>query len=110
MCQPVDGPLTNPQVCCDVRPGKPLLAKAGYRGAVHDHAGTAKPLSFARAFRSPARTRSAIRLRSNSATAPRTVKTMRPAGVAVSSDSDRGGISRGGGASPRTVRNAFSDL
>jgi hypothetical protein len=46
MCQPVDGPLTNPQVCCDVRPGKPLLAKAGYRGAVHDHAGTPKPLSL----------------------------------------------------------------
>ena len=44
---------------------------------------------LAHAFRRPALTRSAIRLRSNSATAPKTVKTMRPAGVAVSSDSDR---------------------
>jgi hypothetical protein len=46
-------------------------------------------LPFARAFRNPARTRSAIKLRSSSATAPRTVKTIRPAGVAVSSDSER---------------------
>src|SRR5579859_2980280 len=44
---------------------------------------------FARAFRKPARTRSAIRLRSNSATAPSTVKIMRPVGVLVSSASLR---------------------
>lgn len=37
-----------------------------------------------RAFRNPARTRSAIRLRSSSATAPRPVKTIFPAGVEVS--------------------------
>jgi hypothetical protein len=46
-------------------------------------------LPLARAFRSPAFTRSTMSERSNSATAPRTVKTIRPAGVAVSSDSDR---------------------
>src|SRR5215469_18370856 len=45
--------------------------------------------SFARAFRSPARTRSAIKLRSNSATAPRTVNTILPAGVEVSTPSVR---------------------
>jgi hypothetical protein len=39
---------------------------------------------FARAFRTPAFTRSTIRLRSSSATAPRTVNTSLPAGVAVS--------------------------
>jgi hypothetical protein len=44
---------------------------------------------LARAFRSPARTLSAIRLRSSSATAPKTVKTSFPAGVDVSNCSDR---------------------
>ncbi len=39
---------------------------------------------LARALRSPARTRSAVRLRSNSATGPRTVKTILPVGVEVS--------------------------
>ncbi len=37
-----------------------------------------------RALRNPARTRSTIRLRSNSATAPKTVNTIFPAGVEVS--------------------------
>ena len=46
-------------------------------------------LPLARAFRSPAFTRSTIRLRSSSATAPKTVKTSLPAGVAVSIDSLR---------------------
>ena len=44
--------------------------------------------SDALALRSPAFTRSTIKLRSSSATAPRTVKTILPAGVDVSSDSD----------------------
>ena len=39
---------------------------------------------MARAFLKPARTRSAIKLRSNSATAPKTVKTILPVGVEVS--------------------------
>jgi hypothetical protein len=39
---------------------------------------------FARAFRNPARTRSTVKLRSSSATAPKTVKTIFPAGVEVS--------------------------
>ena len=39
---------------------------------------------FARAFRKPALTLSTIRLRSNSATAPKTVNTILPAGVVVS--------------------------
>ena len=39
---------------------------------------------LARAFRSPARTRSTIKLRSNSATAPRTVNIILPVGVVVS--------------------------
>src|SRR6516225_3579317 len=51
--------------------------------------GRPRRLPFALAFRRPDFTRSTIKLRSNSATAPRTVNTMRPAGVAVSSDSDR---------------------
>lgn len=43
-----------------------------------------KGLPFALAFLSPARARSTIKLRSNSATAPKTVNTILPAGVAVS--------------------------
>ena len=39
---------------------------------------------FARAFRNPARTRSTIKLRSNSATASRTVNIILPVGVVVS--------------------------
>jgi hypothetical protein len=46
-------------------------------------------LPFALALRNPAFTRSTIRLRSNSATAPRTVKTILPAGVLVSSCSEK---------------------
>ena len=46
--------------------------------------GLPERLPFARAFRRPARTRSTIRLRSSSATAPKTVKTILPAGVLVS--------------------------
>ncbi len=45
-------------------------------------------LPFARALRMPALTRSTIRLRSSSATAPRTVKTIFPVGVLVSSCSE----------------------
>jgi hypothetical protein len=45
------------------------------------------PLAFA--FLMPARTRSQIRLRSSSATAPRTVKTILPVGVLVSTCSER---------------------
>ncbi len=41
-------------------------------------------LPFARAFLIPARTRSTISERSSSATAPKTVKTILPAGVDVS--------------------------
>ena len=44
---------------------------------------------FALAFRRPALTRSAIKLRSSSATAPRTVKTIFPVGVLVSTCSER---------------------
>ncbi len=47
------------------------------------------PLSLPRAFRNPALTRSAIRLRSSSATATRTVKTIRPVGIVVSTCSLR---------------------
>ena len=46
-------------------------------------------LPLALAFRRPARTRSAIRLRSSSATAPKTVKIIRPVGVLVSTCSER---------------------
>src|ERR1700676_3461839 len=45
-------------------------------------------LPLARAFRRPARTRSAIKLRSSSATAPSTVKIIFPVGVVVSTCSD----------------------
>jgi integrase len=45
-------------------------------------------LPFARAFRNPVLTRSTISPRSSSATAPRTVKNIFPAGVLVSSCSD----------------------
>jgi len=48
-----------------------------------------KCLPFARAFRSPAFTRSTMRLRSSSATAPNTVKTILPAGVEVSICSEK---------------------
>ena len=50
--------------------------------------GLPRRFPFARAFRTPARTRSAIRLRSSSATAPRTVKIIFPVGVEVSTCSD----------------------
>jgi hypothetical protein len=50
--------------------------------------GRPRRLPFALAFRNPARTRSAIRLRSSSATAPSTVKTILPVGVLVSTCSD----------------------
>ena len=46
-------------------------------------------LPLERAFRRPAFTLSAIRLRSSSATAPRTVKTILPVGVEVSTCSER---------------------
>src|SRR5580700_5576479 len=46
--------------------------------------GRPRDFPFARAFRKPARTLSTISDRSNSATAPRTVKTIFPAGVEVS--------------------------
>src|ERR1700730_15232050 len=45
--------------------------------------GRPKRFPFARALRRPALTRSTIRLRSSSATAPRTVKTISPVGVDV---------------------------
>jgi hypothetical protein len=44
---------------------------------------------FARAFRMPALTRSTISERSSSATAPRTVKTILPAGVELSICSEK---------------------
>jgi hypothetical protein len=44
-------------------------------------------LPFARAFRIPALTRSTVSERSSSATAPRTVNTILPAGVEVSIES-----------------------
>jgi hypothetical protein len=47
-------------------------------------AGRPMRFPFARAFRNPAFTLSTIRLRSSSATAPKTVKTIFPAGVEVS--------------------------
>lgn len=46
-------------------------------------------LPLARAFRSPAFTRFTISDRSSSATAPKTVRTILPAGVEVSTDSDK---------------------
>ena len=49
--------------------------------------GWSRPLPFRAAFRRPAITRSTMRLRSSSATAPSTVKTILPAGVEVSRDS-----------------------
>jgi magnesium chelatase family protein len=50
--------------------------------------GTVRPVPLARAFRMPALTRSTIKLRSSSATAPKTVKTNFPAGVDVSTCSE----------------------
>jgi hypothetical protein len=44
---------------------------------------------FARAFRMPALTRSTINERSSSATAPKTMKTILPAGVDVSTCSEK---------------------
>lgn len=51
--------------------------------------GRPRRLPFALAFLSPARIRSAIKLRSSSPTAPRTVKTSLPVGVLVSTRSER---------------------
>lgn len=51
--------------------------------------GRPRRLPFALAFLIPALTRSMIKLRSSSATAPSTVKTIRPAGVDVSRFSER---------------------
>ena len=66
----------------------PLLRRAAILRTATTTRGRPGRFPLARAFRNPARTRSTISDRSSSATAPRTVKTIRPAGVAVSSDSD----------------------
>ncbi len=72
-----------------VRQEAPWARSATIRKASAVFRGRPSFLPFALAFRSPARTRSAIRLRSSSATAPRTVKIILPVGVEVSTCSDR---------------------
>ncbi len=53
-----------------------------------DFLGRPSRFLFARAWRKPARTLSTIKLRSSSATAPSTVKTIFPVGVLVSTCSE----------------------
>jgi hypothetical protein len=87
---PLCGPLANACLPADRAPGIPLGTQGGDSGGIH---GDSRPspslLPLALAFLMPARTRSAIRLRSGSATAPSTVKTIFPVGVLVSTCSER---------------------
>src|ERR1700674_2821055 len=79
-----------PQLRSYVTLRTPLWAQRNYPRSVYDPTWPSEPshLPLARAFRNPALTLSTIRLRSSSATAPRTVKTSFPAGVEVSTCSD----------------------
>jgi hypothetical protein len=74
-------PIFAQDIPCDRR-AEILAESTTTRGRTRD-------FPFARAFLKPARTRSTISDRSNSATAPRTVKTIFPVGVEVSTCSDR---------------------
>jgi len=73
-------PNRSPMPCIDTPLARSLVISMSETFAV----GRPSRFPFARAFRRPARTRSAIRDRSSSATAPRTVKIILPVGVEVS--------------------------
>ena len=62
----------------------PCARRAAILAASTTLRGLPSVFPLARAFRSPARTRSTIKLRSSSATAPRTVNIILPVGVVVS--------------------------
>jgi len=68
---------------------RPLARRPAILAASTAIRGRPSVLPLARALRRPARTRSTIRLRSSSATAPKTVKTIFPAGVDVSICSEK---------------------
>jgi hypothetical protein len=72
-----------------VRQERPCARRVAILEASTTFRGRPSRFPFALALRSPALTRSAIRLRSSSATAPKTVNTIFPVGVDVSSCSDR---------------------
>jgi hypothetical protein len=72
-------PLLGPYFGRDFAPGVPLCTEARDPGGINYYPGLPGRLPLALALRTPALTRSALRLRSSSATAPRTVKTIFPA-------------------------------
>lgn len=72
-----------------LRQERPFLRISAILATSKTFLGLPSLFPFARALRSPARTRSQINERSSSATAPKTVKTIFPAGVEVSTPSVR---------------------
>lgn len=92
--QPIEGPLSGPLApipsCSAISfQDAPCARRAAILVASTTLRGRPRRFPLARAFRKPARTRSAIRLRSSSATAPRTVNTILAVGVLVSTCSER---------------------
>jgi len=78
------GPGRNTKGSGYLPPGASALAQFGILATSKTFLGLPRRFPFARAFRRPAFTRFAINERSSSATAPRTVKIIFPAGVDVS--------------------------
>ena len=81
-------PLVRPVSAQISRQERPCARRAAILRASVIFRGCPRCFPFARAFRNPALTRLAIKLRSSSATAPRTVKTILPLGVDVSTPSE----------------------
>ena len=89
MSQSIDCPLTNPELRCNLRPGKPLCSNMAYSVAIHGDSRATKAFALCPGIpQTCPETRSAIKLRSSSATVPRPVNTILSAGVEVSSESD----------------------
>ena len=82
-------PTETPSALAIARHGWPDARSAAILEASTVTRGRPSVFPLARAFRRPALTRSTIKLRSSSATAPRTVKTILPAGVDVSICSEK---------------------
>jgi hypothetical protein len=81
--------LPTPNSVAIADQGKPCARSRAILVTSAETRGLPKRLPFARAFLRPARTRSQMRLRSSTATAPKTVKTILPVGVEVSTCSER---------------------
>jgi hypothetical protein len=81
-------PTPTPNSLEIARQDAPEARRVSNRFWLTNMGGRPSRFPFARALRNPALTRSTIKLRSSSATAPRTVKTILPVGVPVSTLSE----------------------